>query len=307
MEDPNKTNSMEEKLPIFQALASEFRVQIMNLVLHRPGISVKEISEALATPSSTLSPHINKLADCGLIRVEETAAKHGRQKCCYPDMSQIVIDFDSKTEGMPLYQAEIPVGQYSDFDVTPTCGLATTSAFLGTLDEPGLFAHPGRAKAGILWFTTGYLEYVLPNFFPRPAKIETLSLTFEIASEAPHYNNDWPSRIVFSLNGTKLGEWISPGDYGDRPGRLNPSWWYPFLNQYGLLKTLTITTSGTYMDGELLSAVSVNELELDSRSILKFRFEVPAGTDESKGLTLFGQGFGDYNQHIKEMIQYQPS
>ncbi len=302
----NSSDSLEDKLPIFQALSSEFRIQIMNLVLRSPGISVKKISETLGIPASTLSPHINRLAGCGLIRIEETAASHGKQKCCYPAMSQIVIDFDSKTEGMPLYQAEIPVGQYSDFDVTPTCGLATANAFLGTLDEPGLFAHPDRAKAGILWFTTGYVEYLLPNFFPRAAKIETLSLTFEIASEAPHYNNDWPSRIVFSLNGTKLGEWISPGDFGGRPGRLNPPWWYEFLNQYGILKTLTVTTSGCYLDGELLSTVTVNDLALDSRSILKFRFEVPAGTDKSKGLTLYGQGFGDYNQHIKEMIQYQP-
>ena len=54
------------------------------------------------------------------------------------------------------------------------------------------------------------------------------------------------SDITFSLNGVILGTWTSPGDYGDRRGKYNPSWWFPFLNQYGLLKKLTITPEAPF-------------------------------------------------------------
>lgn len=297
--------SLEEQLPIFQALSSEFRLEILNHIISRNGISLKQLAKELLVPPSTLTPHIQKLTACGLISVEEEAASHGTQKCCYPKMSHILIDFDIISNRLPLYKAEIPVGQYSDFNVAPTCGLATTSSFLGILDEPKLFTHPESYKAGILWFTTGYIEYMLPNFTIGNPDIEKIMLSFEISSEASGTENDWPSRIVFSLNGIELGSWVSPGDYGDRRGRQNPDWWFDFLNQYGLLKVLSITTTGCYMDDEKISSVTIDDLQIDSQSVMKFRFEVPAGTSLSHGLTLYGQGFGDYNQHIRLVIQYR--
>ncbi|MCD8074708.1 MAG: helix-turn-helix domain-containing protein [Lachnospiraceae bacterium] len=298
--------TLKEQLPLFQALSSELRIQILKLIAANSGISLKQIAAILKIPLSTLSPHINKLIACGLIRVEEEAASHGMQKCCYPRTTQILVDFGDAGNRLPLYQAEIPIGQYSDFNVTPTCGLATANSFLGALDEPRLFAHPESQKAGILWFTTGYVEYILPNSSYWNTKIEKIMLSFEISSEAPGTNDNWPSCIVFSLNGVRLGQWISPGDFGEqRRGRQNPLWWYGFLNQYGLLKTLTITTSGCFIDGEQISEVTVDDLLLDSQSVMKFRLEVPADTPLSHGLTLYGQGFGDYGQHIKMMIQYR--
>jgi len=47
----------------------------------------------------------------------------------------------------------------------------------------------------------------------------------EISSEAPSYNNNYPSDIVFSLKKIELGTWTSPGDFGDKRGNFNPQWW----------------------------------------------------------------------------------
>lgn len=304
MTDPN---SIDAQLPVFQTLSSDLRLEIMKYILRQGGVNLKQIAKQMGLSMSTLSPHIAKLEKCGLIRIADVPASHGIQKCCYPNTEQIVIDF---TRGGPghsrVYQAEVPVGSYSDFEVTPTCGLATESAFLGRLDEPRQFAHPDRRKALILWFTTGYVEYLLPNFIPRNNVIDSLSLTFEISSEAPRYNNNWPSDIEFSLNGTLLGRWTCPGDFGGRPGTFNPGWWYDFLNQYGLLKKLTVDRTGCYLDGDRLSDITVRDLALDDQSVLKLRFSVPPGMPNSKGLTLYGQGFGDYNQDIRMMIEYSP-
>ncbi len=296
---------LERQLPVFQALSSDVRLQIMKEILNCEGINLKQISGNLKLSMSTLSPHIARLEDCGLIRVEDVPASRGTQKCCYPNMEYVLIDFAADASNYArIYQAEIPVGSYSDFDVTPTCGLATEDSFLGALDEPRYFAHPDRRRAHILWFTTGYVEYLVPNFIPYNSLIDSLTLTFEISSEAPRYNNSWPSTIEFFINGTRLGSWICPGDFGGRPGAYNPSWWYDFLNQYGMLKKLTVDRTGCYLDGELLSGVTVQELGLTGASVIKLRLQVPAGLSTSHGLTIYGQGFGDFNQGIRVMIHH---
>ena len=137
--------------------------------------------------------------------------------------------------------------------------------------------------------------------------MESIELSFEIASEAPQYNNDWPSDITFSLNGQQLGVWTSPGDYGDHKGKNNPDWWYPFINQYGLLKTLTLNQDGCFLDGDPLSSVTCRDLNLTDQSILRFRMEVKEDAVHPGGLTLFGKSFGDHSQGILVTIRYSAS
>lgn len=299
-------DSLERQLPIFQALSSDLRLEILKQILVHRGMNLRETAKCMGLSMSTLSPHIAKLEACGLIRLADVPASHGVQKCCYPNMEQILVDFTKDiVERSAIYQAEIPVGAYADFSVAPTCGLATETAFLGQLDEPRQFAHPERRRARILWFTTGYVEYFLPNQIPLTAVIDSLSLTFELSSEAPRYNNNWPSTIEFSLNGTPLGEWTCPGDFGGRPGQFNPAWWYDFLNQFGLLKKLTINTEGCFLDEERLSGITVRDLGLTGQSVMKLRLGVPEGRQTSRGLTIYGQGFGDYNQDIRVSVSYR--
>ncbi len=300
------SDSLDAQLPVFQALSSEIRIQIMDLILGQNGINLKQLASSLNISISTLSPHVAKLRDCGLIRLEDAPASHGTQKCCYPAMEQLLISLDPLANLAPVILEEIPIGHYSDFDITPTCGLASATSFLGQVDEPRSFARIDHFHAGILWFTTGYIEYILPNSIPVNHRIDHLSLSFEVSSEAPRFNNDWPSDIEFSLNGVSLGIWTCPGDYGGRRGFHNPAWWYSFLNQYGILKNLTINTEGTWLDGQKLSDVTVRDLNLNAQSILKFRFSVHPDRQNARGLTLYGRGFGDHNQNIRMTVEFSP-
>lgn len=233
-----KSCSISDGLAIFKALGSPVRVQILRLIQEKEGLNIKQIAQSLKLPVTTLSPHLNLLAEAGLIEFRDEALTHGTQKCCYfaKDWDQLLINMALSGPALQIYSAEIGVGHFSDFSVTPTCGLATSTSFVGQLDQPRYFIHPGSRQARIVWFTTGYLEYILPNFIPDHSVIEELTVSFEISSEAPKFCDIWPSDITFSLNGVILGTWTSPGDYGDRRGKYNPSWWFPFLNQYGLLK-----------------------------------------------------------------------
>lgn len=296
--------NLKESVPLFQALGSEIRVRILNLIALEAGITIKQISQKAGIPATTLTRHIQILEDCGLI-CPISCYGHNTVKY-YPTkkVDQILIHLGPQKKESSVYKTEIPIGHYCDFSVTPTCGLASGQAFIGQLDEPRYFAHPSRYLAEILWFSTGYVEYLLPNFIPRHSRITQLCISFEISSEAPTHNNVWPSDVTFSLNDTVLGAWTSPGDYGDRRGLLNPDWWYSFLNQYGLLKKLVINSSGTFLNEERLSDVSIDTLDLTDQSILHFRFQVLPGP-KAGGCTLYGPAFGDHNQALLLEIAYE--
>ena len=54
--------------------------------------------------------------------------------------------------------------------------------------------------ANIIWFSKGYVEYIIPNFIPASQKIEQIMISVELGSEAPGSNSTWPSDIHFYLN-----------------------------------------------------------------------------------------------------------
>lgn len=83
----------------------------------------------------------------------------------------------------------------------------------------------------------GFLEYRFPLEIPPGAEIQQIEFTMERCSEAPHYDNEWPSDITLWVNDTEIGTWTSPGDMGGRRGKLNPPWWNDEGTQFGALKT----------------------------------------------------------------------
>lgn len=298
--------SLEEGLDIFKALGSEVRIEIIKILLENHGMNMNELASRLNITNGALTSHIKKLEDCGLINVSNESAGHGNQKKCSVHLDKILIDLDSQEDAKNVYQTDLKVGHFSDYHVYPTCGLASNKAIIGEVDDTRYFAHPDRYNADILWFTRGYVEYVIPNFIPFSQKIDQLTVSLEIGSEAPGVNDIWPSDISFYINDKKIAMWTSPGDFGDAKGIFTPDWWYPNWNQYGLLKILVINRKGTFIDGLQVSDVTVGDFALDYRSTIKFKMEVEEDAAHVGGLTIFGKTFGNYNQDIAVRINYSP-
>ena len=120
----------------------------------------------------------------------------------------------------------------------------------------------------------------------------------ELSSNAPMYRESYPSDISVSVNGHSLGVWVSPGDFGGRRGRLNPSWWSDTASQFGLLKTWRVDRSGAWLDGEPLSDVCIDDLALAGRDYISLRLGVLPDAEHVGGLNLFGEKFGDCAQGI---------
>ena len=288
-----------ESVPIFRALASPVRVKIIQL-LSKDKLNVSQLSKALGISSTITIAHLNKLEEAKLIRSE----KKGNQRISTLTIDTININFPTKLY-IPFKSVDIdiPIGQYTSYDISPTCGLADSKGFIGKLDQPGYFMDPKRYQAGMLWFGRGYVEYQIPNYLQKDQNLEMLELSLELGSEFPFSNNNWKSDITISLDGQELGTWTSPGDFSDTHGRYTPKWVDDDMNQYGILKSLRISNHGSTIDGKPSGNTTINMLDRTKNS-WTLRIGVKENADNVGGCTLFGHKFGNHDQGIKTAIYY---
>ncbi|MBU3155446.1 ArsR/SmtB family transcription factor [Clostridium estertheticum] len=298
-----KIDISEKWLPVYEALDSSVRIKIINLLSELP-LNIKEIASKLELSSAIITMHINKLEKAGIVKGERTKSKGGVQKICSLILDGIVIDFPRKIQKrVKHHEYIVPIGQYTDFEVTPTCGLATTEKIIGYFDDTRSFLDSQRVAAKILWFTQGFVEYKLPNYLLTTQNPSELEISMEIGSEAPGANKNWPSDISFIMNGIKIGEWTSPGDFADVKGKYTPNWWISDINQYGMLKIIKINEKGSFIDGEKISDVKLSDINIRSKQ-WKLRLEVAADAKHIGGLTVFGSGFGNYDQDLIFRLYY---
>ena len=286
---------------VLKGLASEVRLRILEILSRGPK-NVNEITDSLKLPQSTISTNIMILQEAGLIRTESVKGKKGTQKVCHPVYTEMVLRFhnDSKeVRAADTIEVEMPVGLYTHYNVSAPCGLCSTEGIIGYLDTPGSFLDPGRVKAGLLWFEKGIVEYKFPNnalYTDKP--LTALEVSAELSSETPGTDTTWLSDITLWVNDVRIGSWTSPGDFGDRRGKLTPLWWKLEGSQYGLLKSWRVTDKGSFIDGVAISDVTLASLELLNHHSIKVKIGVEENAAHPGGINIFGRGFGNHNQDI---------
>jgi predicted transcriptional regulator len=295
-------------LSIFKALGSDIRIEILELLSQNQSLNLNDIATKLNLTNGAITMHIKKLEECGLIEVTSVGGRHGIQKICFLNEERLVVELRGK-DIENLYETEIKVGHFSNYQALPTCGLATKDSIVGDFDDPRYFADPQRIDSQIIWLSEGFLEYKIPNYIKANQAFKELQFSMELGSEAPGYCDNYPSDIYFYVNGMELGYWTSPGDFGDVKGNFNPDWWPPHLNQYGVLKLIRINENGSFIDGCRISDITLNDIRLDHKSEITLRLEVGEKSKNKKGLTIFGKHFGNYNQDLLVRVLYtdQPS
>ena len=291
----------EEGIDILRALASPARVSVMKLLHDHGPMNVNDISRALGLPQSSVSANIQQLEDAGLIRTERISAKKGNQKVCFPEYDEILVMFkkDATAANKTDIEVSMPLGLYTSCEVSAPCGICATDGIIGLLDVPDTFLDPGRMRAGLIWFTRGYIEYQFPNNTRLVgAGISAMEFSMELSSEVPGTAANWPSDITVSVNHIDIGTWTSPGDFGDKRGVYTPAWWKLKGSQYGMLKSWRVMDDGTYVDGVKISPVSLKDLDLGNHKSIRLRIGVRDDARHPGGVNIFGRGFGNYDQDI---------
>ena len=295
--------SLNASLPFFKAMASEIRVEILNILSAEKNVNLNALALRLNLTNGALTTHIRILKEAGLIDIKTVAAKHGTQKICSVRMEKYVIHIGDYFE-QNSYHVELAPGRYVEYDVTPTCGVATSEKIIGNYDAPRFFSDLEHFNAQIIWFTTGFVEYEIPNYIPYHSIIKEIFFSAELGSEAPAFSNDYKSDIYFSINRIPVGVWQSSGDFGGERGIYNPPWWVLSMNQYGTLMEMRINEQGTFFDNKQTGDLTINDLKINSGDRIRLRLSVPEGLPNSRGLTIFGRGFGNHNSGMVVRISF---
>jgi predicted transcriptional regulator len=296
----------DEDQDVIRGIASALRLRILRL-LHESPVNINEIANRLSLPQSTVATNIAALERAGLVQAEIVKAKKGNQKICRAVFEEIVIRFD-RGERKPeddYIEVEMPIGLFTSYEVSAPCGLCSTEGIIGYLDVPDSFLNPDRMKAGLLWFERGWVEYKFPNnslYTDRP--IRKLEISAELSSETPGTDRNWLSDITLWVNSVEVGRWTSPGDFGDKRGKLTPEWWRLEGSQYGLLKNWIVSDEGSFVDGVRISEVRLADLALAEHHSIRVRIGVKDEAEHVGGLNVFGRGFGNYDQAIALRLRF---
>lgn len=294
-------DTSKSSLPVFQALANETRLLIINQ-LAKGEMNIGEIAKAIGISNAITTRHIQQLEEAGIVKTRRVPGKYGLQKIASLAIDQIGIDFPEKIfPEYRSYQADVKVGHFTDFHVEPTCGLASEIGHIGMADQPRSFLDGQRVDAQLAWTSKGFIEYKIPNLVQQADHLELLDISFEISSEFPISNNTWPSDITYYINGKKLGTDTVNGNYADVRGRLTPSWWPDTCSQYGELKHIRINQYDTSIDGVPTTNLNINDFDLSDSDYFTLRIASELDVPHVGGFTIFGEGWGNHSQNIKVM------
>ena len=293
-----EADNEEQLCRVGNALSSPNRIKILKLLYYH-SYNVKEIAEKLGIPSSSAALHVKELEKADLIQTKQKPGRRGSMKICSRKNDYVHIKLSGKASNVnQVSNITIPIGSYTDCKITPTCGLADENSSIGYEDRPNNFFLPERINAKILWTSSGYVEYKISYPIDHQEMPKELILTLEMCSEAPNYKEDWKSDITIWINGTECCTWRSPGDFGSRRGKLNPSWWDDGVTQYGQLVTMEINQKHTSINGAIISPVTINDLNLNTEEPLVLKIGNKEDADYIGGFNIFGSAFGDHKQDI---------
>ena len=299
--------SHREKITkIGKALSSPIRLEILDMLKTTPR-SLQEIASILNIPLSSAALHIKTLEAAQLVITESQPGFHGSMRVCLCSMQSFHLetfdaDIDSASKTISL---DMPIGNYWDCGIHPTCGLADENGPIDAYDTIQSFYTPARVKAQLIWFTKGYLEYRFPNIHNPLLPLVEISFSMEICSEAPGFLENWPSDITISINNVEVGTFHSPGDFGTRRGKLTPPIWPNGNTQYGFLKTFSVRERGSYLDGKPENPlIGLSDLDLERYPYISLKIAVKEDAGNVGGINIFGEKYGDYPQGIIMNLSY---
>ena len=300
-------SDIEEASRVARTLSVPKRLDILQLLGEKNVMSVNEISQTLGLPISSTSAHVSVLEEAGLIICERVSSIHGSMKMCNRKRDSILFHLcKDPPHHTKQFAQSMPIGAYSQAEsINEPCGLASSLGPIGVYNRPACFYLPERLDAQLLWLQSGSLCYRFAPLLDESVEPEYLELSFEVCNTAQLVSPVWQSKLNIYINGCQLGSSVCSCDNGGRRGKLNPSWWPNVATQHGELQKWRVTQTGTYLQGERISDIRLQDLNLAGMSRINVLLHVPSDPDNHSGINLFGSEFGDYNQAIRLVIGYQ--
>ncbi len=293
---------------ICNALGDIDRLNILKQLQTPPYLkSVSDLQKATKIPKSTLIRHLQKLEEANVISALYRSSSTGTTRVFQRDMRKFCLNLYYKGDPIPMqnevrYVESMGVGQYTDF-IGDSLGFSTAERSYHFITE-NCFTNK-RFDAQIVYCTTGRITYYFSNKTAKYHELTSLTLSLEICSEAPYFDDDYLSDITFWINHKEILTYLSDGDYGDHRGKLNPDWWPNTNSQYGKLITITISNQEVLLNGKRIeSRFRLKDLNLQKGNKIVLTVGNKDTCEHPGGFNIFGQGFGDYAQDINLIFTF---
>ena len=180
-----QANTGREWLPLYEALASEVRLSMLEKLSAQP-MNIKQLAAATGLSSAIVTMHVRKLEAGGLIKTELVRKGGGTHKMCSLISSDIQITLPSAEGGAAGVDGGGGArGHYTSFDVHPTCGLATRDRLIGQFDDPRYFYEPERMNAGILGWDGAMWSIAFPAICMRARSWRSWRFPWRLAPRLP--------------------------------------------------------------------------------------------------------------------------
>lgn len=126
----------QKMLVVAKAIANEARINILELLNER-SLSVNEIAEQLALPTSTAALNVRILENAGLLFTESQPGIRGSMKVSSRVCDRVVFRllFDQMHENKEhSIVLSMPIGNFVNCEIHPTCGLVSEKSAIGIFD-----------------------------------------------------------------------------------------------------------------------------------------------------------------------------
>lgn len=291
------TNDFDELEKIGKALSSKLRLKMLHQI-NKGAMTITELAKINKITTSTVIFHTNILLEANLVRMLYKPGKKGKTQVFFLASTQVNINYNSaKSIEEKTYTQSMQVGHFTNAKFDSYVRFATTKE-MHYIEQNDIF-NPIVKNAELIWTGGGMLEYSFSNKFAFDHEIREISISLEICSEIFGHLNDWKSDITFAINGIELTTYTSPGDYGDKIGKLNPDWWITSYTQYGDLVIISINSEGVFINNQLVNRkVTLKDLNLKKSDRLLFSLYNKLDAEYYGGFNVFGKRFGNYEQDI---------
>lgn len=297
-------NDKERIFGIACALAHPLRLTILEQLLTQPR-SITEIAKINKITNSTAIFHLKLMEKAQLVFSRCQPNKKGKTLIFYINFSEIGISTQPKAQSdIHIFTQSAGVGEYVEACFSKYLRIATSDNII-VLEHNDAF-HSCRFDAQLLCTDGGKFTYAFSNAFAKENTVRRIEFSLELCSESPYFRNDWKSEISFDVNGTEILTYISPGDFGDRRGKLNPPWWANKYTQYGQLVRIAIDREGVWLNGNLSNAITLDCLQLEKSNRLTFSVYTKDDAKYAGGFNLFGKKFGNFEQDIVLRCECEP-
>ena len=305
--DQQKEKDLDAIAAVGEALGSVARLKLLRHLQEKRTQTVSEMSKELNVTKSTLLHHLDVLEKAGIVRIVYKSSSHGMERLVIRNLQTINLRvyYNLQTEDggqEKTFLQNMPVGNYAEYEGDMLC-FATEDTHFFNVDN---CYSSERFNAELIYTQEGIVTYNFSNAVAQKHSVTELSLSLEICSEAPFYDNNYMSDVTFWVNNVEVATYTSEGDYGDRPGKLSPAWWPRVNTQYGKLVTVAVKEDGVYINGILNhSQVTVKDLKLEEGNKLALKIGNKGTSEHVGGFNIFGKNFGDFPQDICLQLTYK--